>query len=741
MSKNSTTAEKFNPLEPNLPEAIEFAFSLPTSRAHLCAIHPDKVGPGKIVGQSFNKTDSGKAAALRWLTKAHGGGYGIYFNCNDVKPLGTGRVKADEAEVETVHFLHVDVDPPQGTPADKLEVVRAQMLAKIKVASPSLIINSGNGYGAFFAIDPVAVTDENRDAIKARNIALAERLGGDDCENLDRVMRLPFTVNRPNAKKLKAGRVPVLADIVDDSRAYMAYNISQFKQADMSNEIADKPSTSSTAYERIGSPDIPETVDFSKLDDKLRTLITEGVTDDGDRSKAVYSVACNLRRNGWNDGDILCVLTNPTNGIADHIFDQKQRQPEEQASRVIEDMNRRGVEQEPDAAEEFADDLDGIVRDEPKRKLPAPLSLKELMYGNFPRTVYAIGDLVMQGLVNMLYGDGGMGKTTVAIQMAVGVAAGKPVFGRDTIKGPSLLVLAEDGPGETKVRVSGALKDLGVTDLNDVDCEVWALPGEDISIAKIDEQGKTVLLAFYFELEKKLAAKPGLFVVLDNLVDIAQMGEAARLPVNKFFKQVLGGLAVKYGATLLVLGHPSKAAMNDGSFYSGSTAYRAAVRNMLVIKAIKGSTYRSLERLKNNYADPKDGLTLGWSDGVFVTGDNVSMAAVEREKYVVTVRAIFSMIDKRLSVARTNQGGDQTPRTVAQAINGAGNTTVRVSDKEVAAIMRQAENEGDLKYVDAVGKTKAGYRRGDKITTDFQVGDEPDFADEVDDGSAGQVLN
>jgi hypothetical protein len=43
---------------------------------------------------------------------------------------------------------------------------------------------------------------------------LADQLGGDDCENLDRVMRLPFTVNRPNAKKIKAGRGPVLADIV-----------------------------------------------------------------------------------------------------------------------------------------------------------------------------------------------------------------------------------------------------------------------------------------------------------------------------------------------------------------------------------------------------------------------------------------------------------------------------------------------------------------------------------------------
>jgi len=51
--------------------------------------------------------------------------------------------------------------------------------------------------------------------------------------------------------------------------------------------------------------------------------------------KPSITALCDLRRFGWSDGDILFVLTNATNGIADHIFDQKQREPLEQASRVI----------------------------------------------------------------------------------------------------------------------------------------------------------------------------------------------------------------------------------------------------------------------------------------------------------------------------------------------------------------------------------------------------------------------
>ena len=51
------------------------------------------------------------------------------------------------------------------------------------------------------------------------------------------------------------------------------------------------------------------------------------------------------------------MLTDASNGIADHIFDQKQREPLEQASRILVDMNRKGITQVfGDASEDFRDD-------------------------------------------------------------------------------------------------------------------------------------------------------------------------------------------------------------------------------------------------------------------------------------------------------------------------------------------------------------------------------------------------
>jgi hypothetical protein len=75
-------------IKPNLAEAVAFAVSLPTDQMHLCAIHP--AGNRPVVGRSFPKTEAGQAAALRWLIEADRKGYGIYFNANEVKPLGKG---------------------------------------------------------------------------------------------------------------------------------------------------------------------------------------------------------------------------------------------------------------------------------------------------------------------------------------------------------------------------------------------------------------------------------------------------------------------------------------------------------------------------------------------------------------------------------------------------------------------------------------------------------------------------
>lgn len=337
-----------------------------------------------------------------------------------------------------------------------------------------------------------------------------------------------------------------------------------------------------------------------------------------------------------------------------------------------------------------------------------PLTLLDFKTKKFERSKYILAELIMQGVVNTLDGDGGVGKTTAAIQIGISVGTGLPLWGRSTIKTPVLMVLSEDKDGDTQPRVLSTIADLKITDEQIAElgsnCEICPVPGEDISIARIDEKGTTVLLPFYYELEAKLKARPtGLFVVLDNLVDIAQMSEAGRLEPTYFFKRVLGGLAKKYDATFLVLAHPSKAAMKDGNWYSGSTGYKNAVRNKLVMKFIKGSVNRSLSRLKNNYAPPKERIILEWVNEIFVMAET---SEADDVTYRLVINKIKDMIGRKLNVADNNRGTGQTPRSVAAAMQ---NAVPEIDEKDVLAAMQCAVDKGDLEYVEGYGRIKATF--------------------------------
>lgn len=340
-------------VKPDIDAAAEFALSLPTKLVHLCAIHPDKTEKNKwgkegaiIRGKSFGLDND----ILEWITLAQRRGFGVYFNINDLsKPLDRLHPKAYEGEVSVVHALHLDADDPKDiTDPKKFKAAHAALLKKINAypLPPSLIIDSGNGFGVFWLLWPaITVTDANRLDIKSRNKALREYFGMDACENLDRVMRLPGTTNFPNAAKIKRGRKAVPTFIVQDDRAVVTYSPADFPLS----AVAPIPTShSGDAYKAIGEPDIPDTANFYGrrkllLDPDMRDLIERDHVPVGERSDKVFAVACDLRRRGWTDGEIIAVITDPDFAISDHILDQKQRSHDEQASRVIVSMNNKGI--------------------------------------------------------------------------------------------------------------------------------------------------------------------------------------------------------------------------------------------------------------------------------------------------------------------------------------------------------------------------------------------------------------
>ena len=131
-----------------------------------------------------------------------GRGFNLYWQPNPLGRLLDG-AKASREDIGYARFAHLDLDPDCTNGYDagrrKLleEVVHELLVFAIK---PSLIIDSGNGIQALWHLP-----DCDLDRLESVNRRLAARFGGDKIWNCSQLMRLPFTWNFPNAKKLEKG--------------------------------------------------------------------------------------------------------------------------------------------------------------------------------------------------------------------------------------------------------------------------------------------------------------------------------------------------------------------------------------------------------------------------------------------------------------------------------------------------------------------------------------------------------
>lgn len=178
---------------------------------------------GPIVARSFNVADT---AALRaWIDERQGRA-NLYFTVNTTHgPMDKKPTKADMAQAVAV-FLDLDPDPekPFATERQRLHLLAVSLFAS--PAPPSFIIDSGGGYQVFWRLDaPLPLAGDGSPGVaRAEGIGRALRLhfGGDAVENVDRIMRLPGTVNIPTRTKLAKGRKPALAKLLDASMSRYA---------------------------------------------------------------------------------------------------------------------------------------------------------------------------------------------------------------------------------------------------------------------------------------------------------------------------------------------------------------------------------------------------------------------------------------------------------------------------------------------------------------------------------------
>lgn len=314
----------------------------------LTAIPPEG---GRTTTQTFHDVK----AARGWIEQ-RSGKQNIYWTVNRVR--GSVEKKPKKEDIEEAVALHVDLDPRKprdGMTAEELDRWNSDERDRILKTlgdfspSPSAVIYSGGGYQAFWQLDePLYVGgDVNRiSELEAYNRQLGIVLGGDNTWNIDRIMRLPGTINLPDEKKIKKGRKPVMADIVELSDA--KHPLEDFTPA------VEVQSTSGGSGVKVQiSGNLPRLTDLDELPEavtpRTRMLIVQGDDPDdptkyGSRSEIVWAVLCEMIRAGCTDDQIAAVMLDPEFGISAHCLAQKRsveyvaRQIERAREEVIEPM-------------------------------------------------------------------------------------------------------------------------------------------------------------------------------------------------------------------------------------------------------------------------------------------------------------------------------------------------------------------------------------------------------------------
>lgn len=249
---------------------------------------------------------------------------------------------------------------------------------------------------------------------------------------------------------------------------------------------------------------------------------------------------------------------------------------------------------------------------------------------------WIIKGLVPYGIAcpSLMTGEGGTGKSLVAIQMGMSVAGGIDWMGHEVLKRMKvLIVLCEDSDDEFHLRKHDIMQRpeyAMAEDLIEENLSIWSRVGKD-NVLGIQGQNSVVTMGAYFaDLDRALVemGEGPKFLILDTVADIFAGNENDRTAVNQFVKHILVSICKKHNATLLVLGHPPKA---EGQTYSGSTAWNNAFRNRLFMarheKETLADLYRTVCVAKSNYA--VSGLSTAfyvkWEAGVYIAVDETEI--------------------------------------------------------------------------------------------------------------------
>jgi RecA-family ATPase len=291
-----------------------------------------------------------------------------------------------------------------------------------------------------------------------------------------------------------------------------------------------------------------------------------------------------------------------------------------------------------------------------------------------PARHWIVDGMIPGRTVTLLSGDGGAGKSLIALDLAVAIVTGGEWLGNIPEPGPVVFLTAEDEMDEVHRRLDGIVRERAVSYSDLSQLAIVPRAGRDALLAAPDQTKALRATRLLEQLECVIRDYRAKLIVLDTAADLHAGNENDRAQVRQFIS-LLRGIALTHEVGVVLLSHPSQFGIQNGSGYSGSTAWNNSVRSRLYLERPKADEgcepdpdLRVLRLMKANYGKAGSEIQLRWREGRFIVEQGPSglhgLAADEKAKNVM-LRLIGKLEDQDIAVS-ANPGPTYAPVILAR---------------------------------------------------------------------------
>lgn len=246
--------------------------------------------------------------------------HNVYFGVNP-RPLNK-RKKQDD--IKNIICLWADLD---GKDFQEGKIQAKQVINNFEI-SPNIIVDSGNGYHAYWTFkEPIVDIDRaKREEIKQVLSGLYKHLNADPrVLNPDRVMRLPGTNNIKKDDPLPCKIISIHTDQLYDLSDFKKFQDRTFKESDLDIENMPELGKKELIVRNDTSEHAEEDVKELEISSKhIRRILTGSLKTEGDKSRSGrdQSIIAALILSGYNYPTIRGIFFNQYLGCSDRVVEK-----------------------------------------------------------------------------------------------------------------------------------------------------------------------------------------------------------------------------------------------------------------------------------------------------------------------------------------------------------------------------------------------------------------------------------